>query len=347
MDTRTGQIIQSSFITDGTHIECPYSIKVDPITRYVYICDAANYTTPGSLYCFNPEGKLRYRMATGIGINPNTIQFSTSQVQPADAGTVIENRTPISKVLSYCPAPGQFINTIPQFSESDDSITMAQKCLEALTGNGMITLGGFGGYITVGFDQPVMNYSGPDFRIDGNAFTGNAEPGVVWVSSDANHDGLPNDPWYEIWGSEQKENRSTPGYTITYLKPESDDDDIEWHGSDGRTGSITRNNAHKQPYYPQWYDQDSVTFTATLLPDNQTYQDGMWVMKSFGYGYADNLPNSDTNSAFDISWAVKEDGNPANLESIDFIKVQNGVIGCNSETGELSTEITAIYNINQ
>ena len=347
MDTRTGQIIQSSFITDGTHIECPYSIKVDPITRYVYICDAANYTTPGSLYCFNPEGKLRYRMATGIGINPNTIQFSTSHVQPADAGTIIENRTPISKVFSYCPAPGQFINTIPQFSESDDSITMAQKCLDALTGSGMITLGGFGGYITVGFDNPVMNYSGPDFRIDGNAFTGNAEPGVVWVSSDTNHDGLPNDPWYEIWGSEQKENRSTPGYTITYLKPESDDDDIEWHGSDGRTGSITRNNAHKQPYYPQWYDQDSVTFTATLLPDNQTYQDGMWVMKSFGYGYADNLPNSDTNSAFDISWAVKEDGSPANLESIDFIKVQNGVIGCNSETGELSTEITAIYNINQ
>jgi hypothetical protein len=346
MDTRTGEILQPCFITDGTRVERPYSIKVDPVTRYVYICDAANYTTPGSLYCFTPEGRLRYRVATGIGINPNTIQFTTTSVRPADAGTAIETRTHVSKVFSYCPAPGQFINTIPQYTESDDSVTMAQKCLEALTGDGMITLGAFGGYITVGFDSPVMNYSGPDFRIDGNAFTGSAEPGVVWVSSDVNHDGLPNDPWYEIWGSEQKENRSTHGYTITYYRPESYDRDIRWRGSDGRTGTVSRNNAHKQPYYPQWFKGDSVSFTATLLPENISYTGGMWVMESFGYGYVDNLPNSDTNSAFDISWAVKPDGQPANLESIDFIKVQNGVIGCNNETGEQSTEITAIYNIN-
>ena len=69
-------------------------------------------------------------------------------------------------------------------------------------------------------------------------------------------------------------------------------------------------------------------------------------MTPFGYGYADNLPNSDVNSAFDIDWAVNPDGTPANLASIDFIKVQTGVIGCNNLTGEESTEIKSITNLN-
>lgn len=346
MDTRTGEIIQTSFITDGTRIERPYGIKVDPVTSNVYVCDASNYITPGSIFCFNSDGKLRYRMTTGVGINPNTIQLCAMDVKPSYSGATSWNKVPVSKVFSYCPAPGQFVNTIPEYTQSDDSVSMAQKCLQALTGNGMITLGGFGGYITVGFDNPVMNYTGPDFRIDGNAFNGNAEPGVVWVSSDANHDGQPNDPWYEIWGSEQKEGRALPEFTVTYRKPSHDEDNYLWYGSDGRTGSITRIGSHVQSYYPLWYTADSVSFTATLLPNNMTNSEGMWIMNSFGYGYVDNLPNSDSNSAFDIDWAVREDGTPANLSSIDFIKVQNGVIGFNNQTGELSTEIQGIYNLN-
>ena len=50
--------------------------------------------------------------------------------------------------------------------------------------------------------------------------------------------------------------------------------------------------------------------------------------------------------SFDIDWAVNADGTPANLESIDFIRIQNGVIGCTDITGELSTEITLITNLN-
>ena len=72
-----------------------------------------------------------------------------------------------------------------------------------------------------------------------------------------------------------------------------------------------------------------------------------WVMPAFEYGYVDNLPNSETNSSFDIDWAVKANGQPAGLSSIDFIKVQNAVIGCNSLTGEQSTEITSIINLNK
>ena len=71
-----------------------------------------------------------------------------------------------------------------------------------------------------------------------------------------------------------------------------------------------------------------------------------WVMPAVEYGYVDNWPNSDTNSAFDIDWAVKPDGTPAQLQKIDFIKIQNAVIGWNKLTGEQSTEVSSITNLN-
>ena len=71
-----------------------------------------------------------------------------------------------------------------------------------------------------------------------------------------------------------------------------------------------------------------------------------YVFSAFEYGYVDNKPNSPENSAFDINWAVNPDGSPANLTAIDFIRIQNGVIGCNTTTGELSTEVSGIYNLN-
>ena len=350
MDLESGQILQPDFITDGTRIECPYSLKVDTATRKVYITDAADYITPGSLYCFSPDGKLEY-MIPGIGINPNTIQFCDFNVTTTPYSGGQEQKTgKLNKVFEYMPAPGQFVNELPKYESGDDAQSMTDKCLLALQTTGeMITLGGFGGYITVGFDAPVRNLEGADFRIDGNAIINGAEPAVVWVSADVNNNKQPDDPWYEIYGSEQKEGRATPGYTISYGKPLADDGDSDWKGSDGTNdtiGIIKHNNFHKQPYYPQWYANDTIKFTATRLPNNMSHDGKNWVMPAFEFGYADNLPNSDTNSAFDIDWAVKSDGTPAGLEQIDFIKIQNGVIGWNKLTGEQSTEVTSITNLN-
>ena len=345
LDLATGIIIDSDFITDGTRIECPYSVKVEPTTHKVYVCDALDYVTPGALLCFSPDGRLLYRVQ-GIGINPNTIAFCDENVSLTQYQGEPEIIGDIDRVFEYMPAPGQFINLLPKYESGDDAKTMALKCLNALQSGSLITLGGFGGYITAGFNAPVFNQEGPDFRIDGNAYNGNAEPGVVWVSADENGNGIPDDVWYEIWGSEQKEGRATTGFNITYNKPSIPEGDSDWTGTGGATGSITHNQFHAQPYYPEWYDSPSVSFTATLLPDNVTFNNGTYVMSSFGYGYVDNLPNSPENSAFDIDWAVNPDGTPANLDHIDFIKIQNGVIGCNNTTGELSTEVSAIFNLN-
>jgi len=345
LDLATGQVLDSDFITDGTRMECPYSIKVEPNTRKVYVCDALDYVTPGSLLCFTPDGRLHYRVQ-GIGINPNTIAFCDENVTLTKYQGEPKIIGDIDRVFEYMPAPGQFVNVLPKYEQGDDAASMNAKCLKALQSGNMITLGGFGGYITAGFNTSVYNQEGADFRIDGNAFNDNAEPGVVWVSADVNNNGLPDDDWYEIWGSEQKEGRATLRYTITYTKPATNDGDTPWSGSDERSGSIEHNSFHSQPYYPEWYGNTTLSFTATLLPDNVSFNGTNYIMSAFGYGYVDNLPNSETNSAFDIDWAVKSDGTPAGLDSINFVKIQNGVIGCYPRIGELSTEITAIYNLN-
>jgi hypothetical protein len=35
------------------------------VTKDVYITDAKDYVTPGTLYCISPEGKLRWQVRTG------------------------------------------------------------------------------------------------------------------------------------------------------------------------------------------------------------------------------------------------------------------------------------------
>lgn len=123
----------------------------------------------------------------------------------------------ITKVLDYMPAVGQFTNVYPQYEEGDTQEIMNQKALEAIGNNkkGMISLGGFGGYVVVGFDHTIKNKKGyRDFRVLGNAFYsnanpdpnapkgGSAEPGIIMVAYDRNHNGVPDDDeWYEIAGS--------------------------------------------------------------------------------------------------------------------------------------------------
>ena len=344
LDLASGQIIDSDFITDGTIIERPYGIKVEPTSHKVYVCDAADYVTPGSLCCFAPDGHLLYRIRN-IGINPNTVVFCDVPVKLDRYQGEVQNKCDIDSVCQYMPAPGQFVGEMPKYEEGDDSLSMADKCLELLQKGEMITLGGFGGYVTIRFGKTVHNLSGADFRIDGNAFEGSLEPGVVWVSADVNGNGKPDDPWYELYGSEQAAGRSTKRYTVTYTKPSASNMDTPWTGSDGREGSILYNAYHSHYYYPLWYDTDTKSFTGTLLPDNMHQEGTKWVMSSFEYGYVDNLSNSPENSSFDIDLAHDINGQPVHLDSIRFVRIQCAVIGCNRLTGEESTEVSTIYNL--
>lgn len=253
-------------------------------------------------------------------------------------------------VIEYCPAPGQFVNTLPIIDSDNDVLQKAQQNLER---GSMVSLGAFGGYMVVKFDTPLANIEGNDFIILGNAFATSAEPGVVMVSRDANQNGIADDRWYEIAGSEYA--RSTKDYEITYYRPTAENDAseeaieeyIRWKDNQSNSGWLTKNTTHKQPYYPTWIDTDSITFRGTLLPDNAIDEKGdgsYFKLAPFEWGYADNQPNSDeAGCSFDIDWVVDSEGNKVNIEAIDFIRIHTGTIAADhGQIGEASTEISDI-----
>lgn len=310
------------------------------------------------------EGTYRLRFEIIDPETPYSFDFTVNVVHEE-----VEYSPYISRVYEYRPAPGQFVNEMPLYEEGDSYADMLKKAEESISGTNdiMISLGGYGGYVTFGFDHTVINVPGEyDFRIWGNAFYellqpdrkgGSAEPGIVCVSYDVNCNGIPDDPWYELAGSEYYKPGTGHGYTITYSRPDPshtpvEDDDgyledlvyIPWRDSRGDSGYIAKNIFHSQSYYPMWIDDDELTFTGSILAPNGTDTSGTgryYVLYAYDYGYVDNHPNdyADLNS-FDISWAVDDKGNPVDLPGVDFIRVYTGVNQYCGWLGETSTEIS-------
>lgn len=83
----------------------------------------------------------------------------------------------IDRVLDYAPAPGQFVNKLPEYAPGDDAEAMRLKAEECIRGRNdvMISLGGYGGSVVFAFDHTVVNVPGEyDFKIYGNAFYASA-----------------------------------------------------------------------------------------------------------------------------------------------------------------------------
>lgn len=278
----------------------------------------------------------------------------------------------IDRVLEYCPAPGQFINELPKYEEGDTESDMCKKATESISGTNdvLISLGNYGGYVTFAFDHTVVNIPGEyDFKIYGNSFYaasnpnpdaqrpgGSAEPGIVMVAVDCNGNGQPDDPWYELAGSEYYKPTTLKNYTLTYFRPDAshepvrenetiiDSHYIAYEGSDARNGYVARNVYHLQDYWPLWSDASMLSFTGTLLPNNgvdESHQGNYYVLYCYDWGYADNHPNNIGNlSCFKIDWAVDAFGNPVHLNGVDFIRVYTGVNQQCGWLGETSTEIS-------
>lgn len=259
----------------------------------------------------------------------------------------------IQAVDEYRPAPGQFVNTMPEYEAGDDAQRMAQKCTEYLAqesalDRSMVCLGAYGGYIVFHFDHSIANIVGErDLLIEGNAFQSNAdsdlaygssEPGIVMVSQDVNHNGLPDDPWYELSGSADVDSvgKVVYGYQITYQRKRMED--IPWSDNQGQTGVIARNTYHDQEYYPEWI-ADELVFQGTLLPKSIIFRNGQFAQIFLREGYVDNRPDKVGNS-FDIDWAVDEHRQPVHLDFVDFVKVYTAVNQAAPMIGESSTEIS-------
>jgi len=334
-------------------IRTPYGIVVHPTTRDIYVMDATNYVSSGQLYCFDRHGEWKWSVWTGDIPGHATLvpRQLGATFEPADSSCTAYSKY-ILAVDEYLPAPGQFVNTLPECTADDTPATMAQKCTDAIGANrsGMVTLGAYGGYITFHFDHSIANIEGQrDLYIKGNAYNGNSEPGIVMVAQDANHNGRPDDPWYELSGSADTDSAGLVdyGYEITYtpnpLGP------IGWSDNRGGSGTIARNTYHTQEYFPLWH-QGPLTLSGTLLPRNASNQGRgntqYWVLDAFAYGYVDNVANADTlGCSFDIAWAVDAQRHPVRLEYIDFVRVYSGTNQQCGWIGETSTEVSGAEDL--
>lgn len=255
----------------------------------------------------------------------------------------------VSKVWEYCPAPGQFVNTLPVCNDGDSKEVVLQRANEALVGGvnkGMLCLGAWGGYVVVGFDHSIVNEPDTvDFKIYGNAYENNAEPGIVMVSVDENANGLPDDAWYELAGSEYLSNSTASCYRCVYYRPDSLNADILWIDNLGDSGYVHRNSYHTQAYYPLWESADSLVFEGARLPSTSYKEGSTYKSPAFSWGYADNVPNSSEKACFDIDWAVDSIGNSVKLSKIDFIKIYTAQQQSLGWIGETSTEITGVEDL--
>ena len=66
----------TGFITDGTVVEQPCSLNVDPLTGDIYV-GTSDYINNGDMYVFSADGKLKNRF--GVGLNPMGAYFLTNK----------------------------------------------------------------------------------------------------------------------------------------------------------------------------------------------------------------------------------------------------------------------------
>ena len=261
----------------------------------------------------------------------------------------------IEAVDEYMPAPGQFINIMPEYEAGDTKEKMAEKCTIILKANstgdkdnhGLVALGAYGGYITLHFDHSIANVEGSaDLKITGNAFAeagndkgGSSEPGIIMVSKDINHNWLPDDPWYELSGSADVDSvgKVDYNYEITYTRKPMEN--IPWTDSKGQSGVIARNTFHNQEYFPLWIENDELHFQGTLLPKSGTVSKTGYIQLFYRCGYVDNRPDD---TLFDIANAVDANRQPVYLDFIDFVRIYCATNQGYPMIGETSTEVEIV-----
>lgn len=369
----------------------PASIRFMPLSYFTD--DSVRYTVPGRAiglqtigenvyddeYLWSVNGEKLNCSQSYLSFTPSTIGTYNIIVSNGGAQTSIKVicmteatlrpfvsglSDEVSNVLEYVPAPGQFIGETSSVGGMTGDISTRQQAetwaFDRLTKHKFVSLGAWGGYLIAGFDHSIKNNrSGNDFAIMSNAISTSNEPGIVWVMQDVNGNGLADDEWYELRGSDFDENATSHAWSTTYYRPAGDYLAVQWSDPEGTRGLIDYlGGTHSQPsYYPTWIEATDYTLYGSHLAPRNTVDPvtGNWSNLPFEWGYADNLGNDlidgDTQSGtgqwtgFKISNAVLPDGTSVNLNHIDFIKVQTGVMASSGRLGELSTEILAIRDL--
>lgn len=363
------------------------SVSDDKVSYTWYVDEVLVAETKDLKYTFGEAGEYELLMKAAQGTAVYEYPAHLTVGFP-DVAAPTEGATAyITKVFDYMPAVGQFTNTLPKYEEGDTQEDMNRKVLESIGNNmkRMITLGGYGGYVEVGFDHTIQNVEGKrDFRVLGNSFYANAnpdlnapeggscEPAIVQVAYDINQNGQPDEnEWYEIAGSAHVDPTKELwydkavkagndvniyfGYEITYYRPEKEPENhsewskyIRWDDNQGHRGYKVKNSFHAQPYFPLWYEGNELKFKGTCLPQNAVDESGQgnyYVLYKFRYGYGDNEINTKDDSCIDIDWAINSKGQRVKMKGIDFVRLYTGVNQENGWLGENSSEIMGVEDL--
>jgi len=286
-----------------------------------------------------------------------------------------------TRVLEYRPAPGQFVN--------DGNFNDPIRALGPPVGAGLfepsnesvVSLGGFGGFIVLGFDHTVeddpLNPMGLDAIIFGNAFFVGGNPNRRWsecatveISLDENRNGVADDAWYLIPGS----HLPPPERYLAYVVWDDDladgiypPSEASWipEGRDGvwATSAYTLRDAlfaaviviNPSPSPDRegihGYADHSPTvvlgdFDADGLVDDSSIAPEEFYIRPddpFEVGISAGSCGGD---ALDIAWAVDAaTGEPANLPGFDFIRITTANATVSIAFGEKSAEIDAVSDV--
>lgn len=267
-----------------------------------------------------------------------------------------------TRVIEYTPSPGQ--NTAnPLFNDPSRAVgPPVGGGTVGANNTKVVTLGGFGGSITLGFDHSILNRpptgtnpAGADFIVFGNSFWagGNpdlrwAEPGVIEVSRDDNGNGLADDAWHVIRG------------THLPASPQDAVATVELAGGVQRTGYllsdplflgvVLSNPAAGGVQGVYGYADCSPTLAlgdldGDNLPDRPDIDPAWQYTLPSDPRRTDSAPFSGGGDAVDIAWAVAPDGTPSGLDRIDFIRIRTGVHAARNVLGEVSTEVCGIAEV--
>lgn len=339
------------------------SWSVQNIAKYTF-------TGPDSTPDWSTDS-FRYRLA----IYSDEAKTELVAADEAEVSVTLYSNFGPATVFEAVSAPGQFTNTsyynFPALVGAYGQMSNVSLPSKSAT----VSLGSFGGYVVLGFDKPVYNNPqnpyGVDFSISGNAFKGNikgmwTEPAAVMVMRDDNGNGLPDDTWYELAGSDYWWSTTKRNVTVTYQDPGNLADmktTVPYTLSDGTRGAIYGNFPVRSVYAlapDRIFGDGTLTLDGTLLTNVYDMRCAGYIEapRALAFGYTDNhvtqkdlhMPhnpyykdeNGDVADGFDISWAVDKDGNYVDLDHIDFIKIYNATGGMCGSVGESSAEIGAV-----
>jgi PKD repeat protein len=347
--TNAGDLRKMTVPIGKNLVLAPVICNISNATNFVWEVDGAQQSATGEYFNFTPSAEGTYLVSVTEQSTNATTKVQVTCTPPEGtyrrAGGTKAHAT---LAVDYGPAPGQFINY-----QKGSTKAKAMQDLQTWCTNGSASyfmIGAYGGYYMLGFDHSVTNVPGKaDLQVSGNAFAGWCEPGIVWVMQDENGNGLADDTWYELKGSETGKPETKQRCAMTYYKPNAPNSNVLWTDNTGRAGSVDWLGAHQQQYYyPMFIAEDYYTLTGTCLSSTAGMSGSIEVSACYEWGYADNISSNDSrlSSQFWLEDAIHLDGSPANLQYIDFIKVHTATTGKGAAVGEISTEPVLPVDLN-